>query len=226
MKGSLSIQSSMKKILTIVILLYTAALQAGEQAPDKNLDILRSLTREIIVECVEDTGIDHDRWIYIQRLDSLSGTNWFVEGMLQDTFRELGYDSLALAHPVAKDAYLDRLQTRDPVILRFRFVDLAVEYSAEKSFWRNPGIQRRVFAELRLSMHEYSSGSLLCAGTKRKIADDTVQRKYIEHIENDNIAFTKGTLPETSIIRRVIEPAFIIGLTGTVVYLFYSLRSN
>jgi hypothetical protein len=226
MKGRLSIKSSMKKILTIMILVHAAALQAGEESPEKNLDILKSLTREIIIESIEDAGIDHDRWIYIQRLDSLSATNWFVEGMLQDTFRELGYDSLAMAHPVAKHTYIDRLALRDPVILRFRTVDLAVEYNAERSFWGNADIQRKVYAELRLSMHEYSSGSLLCSGTRRKVADDTLRRGYIDNIENDNIAFTRGTLPETSIIRRVIEPVFIIGLTGTVVYLFYSLRSN
>lgn len=55
---------------------------------------------------------------------------------------------------------------------------------------------------------------------------DIVPHSAIEVIESDNLPFTKGTKLNSTFIKRWLEPVIITATTMTVVYLFYSLRSQ
>lgn len=55
---------------------------------------------------------------------------------------------------------------------------------------------------------------------------DIVPNNAIDTIENDALPFSKGTKLESTFIKRWLEPVIITATTMTVVYLFYSLRSQ
>lgn len=55
---------------------------------------------------------------------------------------------------------------------------------------------------------------------------DIVPNNAIDAIESDTLPFTKGTKLGSTFIKRWLEPVIITATTMTVVYLFYSLRSQ
>lgn len=55
---------------------------------------------------------------------------------------------------------------------------------------------------------------------------DVIPAGLLERVENPDLPFTQGTKSGSSVINRWLEPVLITATTITLIYLFYSLRSN
>jgi len=55
---------------------------------------------------------------------------------------------------------------------------------------------------------------------------DTVKYIDIESLENKNLKFTQGKIPEQPILKNLIQPVIIVGVLISTVILFFTVRSR
>ena len=104
---------------------------------------------------------------------------------------------------------------------------ITYNYSSLGTKWlfKNKGFRREVEGELHLTIRE-NDGKVVFSRIISEIYQDTITSKSIKHIEDPNLSFTKGEKHNSSFSKKVIGPVIFTAATLTVVYLFYSLRSN
>ncbi len=87
------------------------------------------------------------------------------------------------------------------------------------------GWERRINMSLHLAITK-PDGQMLVSRNVAGTWQDRIQSKDISQIENPNLPFTVGTKSDSRFIKRWLEPVLVTGATATVVYLFFSLRSD
>jgi len=94
---------------------------------------------------------------------------------------------------------------------------------------RKPGIfsdallDREIRAEFTSEIT--NSKEIFASRTSSRVSRDTVRENEVAALENREIGFTRGTVPDLDSWDRFIEPFVIIGAAGTAIFLFFQVRS-
>jgi hypothetical protein len=94
-----------------------------------------------------------------------------------------------------------------------------------KWLFKNKGYHRVARGELHLAIQE-NDGKIVFSQFISEIYQDTITSKSIKYIEDPNLTFTKGEKTNSSFGKNIVGPVLFTAATLTVVYLFYSLRSD
>ena len=105
------------------------------------------------------------------------------------------------------------------------WVEITYQSAGRRWLLFKKGLKRTIEGGYHLQITD-SEQRLLFSRQISGIAQDVIAEKMIEQVENNNLPFTKGTKLKSAFITRWLEPIVITAATMTVVYLFYSLRSE
>lgn len=196
-----------------MLLLLILALPAPAQEPPANLELLRRTLEQQLAEVEPHLALADSSLLCYASPKEQVDWDWLFERVL---FEQLG-ERRAL-----------RLRRVDPgemerPLLAYVPVEMDILYEAAGSSGRR--IIRTVKSRLHLK-YLNSSGELLFSRELAGSACDTLARDQIAALEDPAIPFTIGKRPQPSRLRRMAEPAILALITGGIIYLFYSFRSN
>jgi hypothetical protein len=120
----------------------------------------------------------------------------------------------------------DSINTADySIVISNPQVEITYRSAGRRWLFFKKGIERSVQGEYHLLITNKEHRVLL----SRQITGfekDVINEDVIKQIEDENLPFTKGTKIGQTFIKCWLEPIIITATTMTVVYLFYTLRSE
>jgi len=156
-----------------------------------------------------------------QRIRFNTGKNsdadrWLAQ-ILTDSCLERNYLVYSSADSVAETDF----------VIEIANVKTKISYrpAGQKLLILNKGFRRSVTAEFRLIISDQHSRIWVNKQFKAEYTD-IIPASVIRDVENKGKSFTTGTKKQSTFINRWLEPVIITTATATVVFLFYSLRSD
>lgn len=179
------------------------------------LEIVQHLFRRLGEEIIGSSGIH--RGDTVSLTVSPSSDDWVVRTPMLD---------LLQAHEVVVYQRTDADVTV-PIDLRIENADFSVRYekSAGDGFFRIGDVSRTVTATVSARSFRISDGRVLYGATTTAAAVDTVPFDDLDLLEDPAVPRSRGERPDGPIFERLIEPFIIIGATGIIVYLLFTVRS-
>jgi|GEM_PF-5433036 len=92
-------------------------------------------------------------------------------------------------------------------------------------FFRSKEYTRRMLLKMQLEVVA-ADGRVLISEPVNAIYEDRINRSELESFQKSPQSFLRGTKSDSGLIKRWLEPVATTLATTTVVYLFYSLRSD
>ncbi|NIU01645.1 MAG: hypothetical protein GWN01_12240 [Nitrosopumilaceae archaeon] len=87
------------------------------------------------------------------------------------------------------------------------------------------GVKRKIKGSYHLQIQK-RGGQVLFSREISGQYQDTIPNNMIDQVENEKLPFTIGTEYESPFVNRWLEPVLVTATTMTVIYLFYTLRSE
>lgn len=208
-----------KRYLFVMLLFFcagpTKTLVANEAQEKKaaNLEIAAGLITESALQRLE-RHLPSGSPLQIDVGPATDIGNWTGQ-ILTDSCLEANY----LVYSSAKDSSkMVRLRIKNP--------EIGIEYNGIRRLF--PGrqkLKRRISCRYHLAIVEPDGQIVLSEFIEKQFAD-TIKSDQLPRVEHKSYSFSKGTKSGKSIIKRWVEPVILITTTTTVVYLFFSLRSE
>ena len=112
-------------------------------------------------------------------------------------------------------------------LLRFVQPVLQIEYqtAGRNWFFRSKEYKRRLLLKMQLEVIA-PDGRVVLSSPVDAAFEDRVSRNELERLQNAPQSFLRGTKNDSGLIKRWLEPVATTVATATVIYLFYSLRSD
>jgi len=177
-----------------------------------NLSLMRSLVREMGVGLVDRYGQNLPDTLILD-VDS-SAPAWIVRSEL---------------FPLLSSGGRRILTSGDPGDGRTLWSVHGIRIGVTYSNIRKPGIfsEALVDREIRAEFTTEITGPSAIIGslTTSRVSRDTLRENDVESMENGEMEFTRGTVPDLDSWDRFIEPFVIIGAAGTAIFLFFQVRS-
>ena len=109
----------------------------------------------------------------------------------------------------------------------FQWLNWEITYTQmKKRFWQKKRFQRNLKADFFVEVFSYTN-MLLYSKKFEKEFEDIVKKDEIAKVQSPDLEFTLGNIEEKrGLVNKVIEPVFLFAISGTVIYLFYSIRSQ
>jgi hypothetical protein len=109
-------------------------------------------------------------------------------------------------------------------VLQFAISDMSVKYGKVfyDGFLGPKKVTRSI--NLELSLKITSQGAVKIIDYLSQHYQDTVSYDSIHLLENENVSPTKSSLPDETLIDRIISPVIITSSVAVIVYLFFTLR--
>ena len=107
-----------------------------------------------------------------------------------------------------------------------RWVNWQVSFEVEKKkFWHKIKYQRNLAADFFVEIEDSKTKAMVYTNRYQKNQLDLIF--HLNAVQTENLPFTMGhVIEKKEIIPGWVEPVFLFAISGTVVYLFYSIRSE
>ncbi len=206
----------MKNFFTyfILLLFFANSYIASARNLKTNIDLLSELYFQLIQGMLYGEKIPDSSQIVIQPFES-SASNWLIENEIIKWAKEVGFEKCV----VGKSAEDDK--SKLDYLLQYKILSLSVEYGDGLN---SEEIGRTLKAEIYLRLLA-PSRQVLFSGVRKKTLHDEILKKDIQHVENEKYLFTIGEKKQ-SFLSKALEPAIVSLVTGGIIYMFYSYRSQ
>jgi hypothetical protein len=190
----------------------SSTLETAETPRRSNISVMRTLVGEISAELNSRFGNSLSDTV-ILHVDS-SASAWIVRSEISALLSAGGRRVLTVGEPAPG---------------RVRWAVRGVRLEVSYSDIRKPGIfseallDRVVRAEFTSEIS--NSREIFDSYTSSREVRDTVIENEVASLENGEMGFTKGTVPDLDTWDRFIEPFVVIGAAGTAIFLFFQVRS-
>jgi len=188
------------------------------QITTNNLQTLLQLFDRVAIRVVNEMPRDRVTAIRVNSPASIKPEERFLFSRLVTVLN----DSLRL--PIFK-APVDSLQTAT-LTYQLHRCEIVYRPLPRKYFWQNARWQRAVQVMVELGIHDTSTRQIVFQKIFEESAVDTLSKKNLPALEDQNLAFTIGKKQQDDGEFHWLEPVLIASATGAVIYLFYSLRSR
>lgn len=221
-------RSTNRLLINFYIVLICFGFAADAKAQElSNLEFLTELTDSLLEDVSKRTIKDSSNSILIKSLQPNSEVDWFIDNRIVEVVRKNNVSRIYLyqSHEGPIDKEKDGGVT---TIIEYKVLVLGIEYVEEKGggLFGTSLIRRKGKVSLWLRIIEQPAGEILWSGDRESVRFDWVPAKLITQIENPNVSFTTGTFEVRSGKSKIFEPILITGVTGIIVFLFFSLRSQ
>ena len=196
-----------------MLLLFLWAALASAQEPVTNLQLLSTTLQKLFEETEPYLAIKDSSRIQYASSGEMAAWDWMFEKIL--------YEQLGARHAI-------QLRRVDPSALQMPLlfyapIELKIYYETRTGLVRKT--IRRAASRLYIKYQD-AEGNVVFAREQQHCITDTVATSAISGLENQNYAFTLGERSRPSWLKRLAEPLMITVITGGIIYLFYSFRSN
>ncbi len=141
--------------------------------------------------------------------------NWLLEQYLTDMLQKRGVVIFFNNQPSASSLPCYRLE--------YWPLDLRIGY--KRSSVLKKMLQRSLHIEFAVRILD-AENRLLFSQILSRDSQDVIGRKDLAAVENSALPFTVGKMESRPLFERMIEPLVISCVTGGIIYLFYSMRTQ
>ncbi|MFQ5750881.1 MAG: hypothetical protein ACE5HI_02700 [bacterium] len=192
-----------------------------------NLQFLTNLTDSLLQAATQDISERIKKKVVIRSLAVNKEVDWFIENQLVKFLHKRDVQSIYLNQDTLNA--ISATTRKDTIsIFEFKLLTIGIEYFEENSQGLSKAgyVNRKGSISIYLRIIEQSTGEILWNGDIEKSQYDWIPLAAIDRLENPNVPFSKGVLIKNRGRTTILKPILITGITGIIVYLFYSLRSR
>lgn len=179
-----------------------------------NLDFFGELYFQLFRGVFHGEKIPDSSRLIIQESES-SAANWLIENEIFKWAKSAGFVNCVVQGNAREDEGVSGF------LLQYKNLKSLVEYSEASVSGK---ISRCVHAELYLKLLS-PSRQILFSGIQKKTLCDEIRPKDVQRVENEKYPFTMGKR-NRSFLAKILEPTIVSLVTGGIIYLFYSYRSQ
>jgi len=112
-------------------------------------------------------------------------------------------------------------------VLYYQLLNWQIQYQLISSGWlRRKWVRRNILLQQGITLQQGDTGEVIWSGELNYQFQDRIRPKDIVQIENAYLKFTKGEfLSDFRNLKKWAEFLFLLGVSATIVYLFFSIRS-
>ncbi len=197
-------------ILLILCFVFNTKTAKAQDELISNTELLHKVIEKSIVQLEDVLPSNADVSLEIQFADY----DWFIRHRAIKVLGDLGYNVRGNNENYQDGHY-------------------KVELGVEQLGIRYDNVRKRsIFRSRTMTRHADVAFSLRISGDGRErviriseyVSDEIAYNKHRE-VENSALPFTQANVPDGSFTERLLGPAVIVGATGVVIYLFFSVRS-
>ncbi len=182
-----------------------------------NFEMLASLGNDLIEKVVQKSGMVSKNASVFLTISKKDSTNWFLEKGLSRYLIGSGYEIFTALNDTLSKA------GNKNYLIQFNTIDIGIKYKPDIKV--DLKLERTGFLNVDFKITDGHTKQVLLNDVFFESVQDWVDVSERENLENQNIDFTIGEITEGLPSVR-FKPLIITAVTGTVVYLFYALRSR
>lgn len=179
-----------------------------------NIDFFGELYFQLFQGVFHGEEIPDSSILVIQESES-SAANWLIENEIFKWAKGAGFANCVMQGSAGDDEGVSGF------LLQYKNLRSLVEYSDDPGSGK---IGRTVNAELYLKLLS-PSRRVLFSGIQKKTLCDEIRKKDVQRVENEKYPFTMG-IRNRAFLSKILEPTIVSIVTGGIIYLFYSYRSQ
>ncbi|MCG8604006.1 hypothetical protein MJD09_03275, partial [bacterium] len=189
------------------------------------LQFLSILTDSLIESKIRGIFSDSKGKIFIRALQPNKKLDWFFENRLVEVLQQQGAGAIYFdggaseSAPIADDNAVK--------VIEYRVIRLGIEYfeDPQKSMGLDK-LGRKGVVSFLFKVLEPASGKILLSEEVVGTKSDWYDWDDRARIEDPNVSFTKGMSYGKSGPSKSLQALVLTGVSGVIVFLFYSLRSR
>ncbi len=204
-------------IIITLLFLDSQLMSRGQSTSNtSNLEIMRRLINDLTDSIIAKTSYNSLKNIYLHL--PTNQNFWLVEETVSSRLKEKDFRVFKLSNDSLSSGILLNINDSE---LKVTYGDIFREglFGVKKT-------KRNVFARLNVQLLKMDNNEILLGEIFKSQLSDTIFVSDIPNLETPTIPFTHAEISGDTMIDRLIEPFIIIGVTGTVVYLFFHVRSK
>ncbi|MDZ7264233.1 MAG: hypothetical protein ONB16_06580 [candidate division KSB1 bacterium] len=186
-----------------------------EQAPVDNLTVLNQLASAVVTSMLSEIEVAPKGAAVIRSASARDSCNWWFEERLIQALNDRGVSEIKV-DPQAN--------TFSGLLIEYQLLSLGVKYLPIAS---KDSVQRQASISVAIRVLTSPSNVLSLQQSFNQQYADTVAIRWLDELENKKLSFTMAEPPiQRSKFKQYVEPLIVMATTGTVVVLFYYLRSR
>lgn len=193
---------------------------------DDNLTVLNNLAQQVAEDIVYQIVLNKTAELIIVNIPPADESSWLLETKLLP---------LVIARDIAvsNSSYStftgDSLETKtnaNSYVLSYKITEIGITYAyLNRGLFRDDKIERE--AVLRVFVKLSNNDNLIIWSDEiEKKHNDSFFSSQLKHVNNPDFSFTFSEPPASFGVKKLIEPLITIGVTGTIIYLFFAFRSK
>lgn len=195
-----------------MLLLFGVGLANAQEQPATNMRAFQSLYEDVFIQIFEKSDFK-DSVAVIKRSKVVREYNWLIEKALIEQLEQKGTEHI-FVNP-------DTVPYEIFSVIDYQSVRHSLYYKNVKS----KRTERTFNAAINVRVSSSHTGELLAEELLSTAKIDTVARKMLKKLENSDYPFTIGKR-NRSFVAKLTEPFVVSIVTGFIIYLFYSYRSQ
>lgn len=207
--------------LNIIFVVVIVGVHSVHAQPLSNLAFLSSLS-DSVVGGIFSSVLAEPEPVHIRSIEE-HPADWFLQNTIVETLKKADFSDIYV-NQSSNDHH-----SENPFFLcEFKLLHLGIRYLHvyQDGKLRQQQLRRVGEIDTFFQISEQPAGRIVWNGKIRGARSDTVSVDEVEALENRNILFTIGEKPEKTGGTNFLEPAVITGVTGIIIFLFYSIRSR
>ncbi len=198
----------MKKLTYILALLCVTPLMIRAEQPT-NLRVLEQMYFDICQDVIESRRLADSSYV-IEKSATESQINWLIEKQFFLCLNESGI----------KHVYSGADDEKNAARISYQSVEQRIFYRP----LAGKNVERHIDVQMQVRFID-SNKTILKDEIFSNAFKDTLAAKEITKVENPKLAFTLGER-NRPFFKKIYEPILVSLLTGWIIYLFYSYRSQ
>lgn len=199
----------------LISILYSVNAFAREPQPPSNQEIISQIFTPPVLRILTDS-LKIKESIAIKSSEPEAFASWVAQ-ILTDSC--LSKNFLVYSPPDSGVISVYTITVSNP------WVEITYQSAGRRWLLFKKGFRRTIEGGYHLQITDGEQRVLLGRQISGMV-QDVIPEKMIERVESNNLPFSKGTKLKPAFITRWLEPIVITAATMTVVYLFYTIRSE
>lgn len=212
-----------RKCVTTIVLFLLFSINIShavpKNEPKSNLKHLKNILESTINELVKEGVLNEQDSLVVQVISNDTAFSSIQKSFINNIFIN--------KHNISVFSISENNSLSGKLVI-FRWVDWIIKYEKIKHhFWQKQKFQRNLKADFFVEVLNRKDNKILFSKNVKKDEINSIKSSDLEKIQNPKYGFTMGQIiKKDGLLKRWLEPVFLFAISGTVVYLFYSIRSQ
>ena len=197
--------------------------ESREDKIEDNLTVLSALAQQVAEDIVNHLLLNKTIKVFIDNIPPTDESSWLLETKLLPLIIA---EDIAVSSSSFSDDSLIAQKNSNGFVLEYKITKIGIEYDyINRGLFRENKVQRIAVLSVFVKLSK-ENGSIILSEVLEKNSTDTFFSSQLKQVNNPDFSFTFSEPPASFGVKKLIEPLIAIGVTGTIIYLFYSFRSK